>query len=83
MNFIEKIIYYYEYVFYKEYTCFNCGVDFRMKKVENDEEMIPACSYSCLMGGVAGLRRSQQIDEFKEKYGKNWKIEFTKYIKNE
>lgn len=74
MNFIERIIYWYECIFYKEYTCFNCGIDFRMKKVENDEEMIPACSYGCLMGGVAG--------QFQSKHGKNWKVEFTRYIKS-
>lgn len=83
MNFVEKIIYCYEYLFYKEYTCFNCGVDFRMKKMEDDEDISPACSYSCMMGGVAALDRMKQIQEFRDKYGINWKAEFTKYIKNE
>ena len=78
MNFVEKIIY---YLSYKEYTCFNCGIDFRMKKMKDDEDLIPACSYGCLMGGVAGSKRSEEIASFKEKYGNNWKTEFTKYIK--
>ena len=73
MNFIERIIYCYEYVFYKEYTCFNCGIDFRMPKMSEGEEedTSPACSYSCL---VAGLRRSQQIEKFKNKFGKIGKL---------
>jgi DNA-directed RNA polymerase subunit RPC12/RpoP len=79
MNLVEKIIYCYEYIFYKEYTCFNCGVNFRMKKMD-DEDTSPACSYSCLMTG--GVERSERIQEFKNKHGKNWKIEYTKYIKD-
>ena len=50
-----------------------------MKKMEDDEDSIPACSYSCMMTG--GLERSRRIDEFRAKYGKNWRVEYTKYIK--
>ena len=79
MNFVEKIIYCYKYMFYKEYTCFNCGVDFRMKKLENDEESIPVCGYSCMITGC--IERDDKIKEFRYKYGKNWRMEYTKYIK--
>ena len=83
MNFIERIVYCYEYVFYTQYTCFNCGVDFRMKKMEDDEDLAPACSYGCLVGGVGGNERGREIQACKDKYGKDWKIKFTKYIKKQ
>ena len=84
MNFVERIIYWYEYMFYKEYTCFNCGIDFRMQKMNEEEEKdtSPACSYSCLMAGLGGPEKSKEIEEFRDKYGKDWKVEYTKYIKD-
>ena len=45
------------------------------------EDINLAYSYTCFMGG--GFDRMKQIQEFRDKYGKNWKAEFTKYIKNE
>lgn len=83
MNILEKIVYYYEYLFYKEYICFNCGIDFRMKKMEEEDERdtSPACSYSCLMAGLGGPEKSAEIKEFRNKYGKDWKNEYIKYLK--
>lgn len=84
MNFADKLIYCYEYLFYKEYTCFGCGVDFRMKRMKDDVEFdfSPACSYSCLMAGLPNREKQNEIKKFKEKFGDTWKIEYTKYIKN-
>jgi hypothetical protein len=83
MNFIEKIIYCYEFVFYKEYVCFNCGLNFRMQQTaERDcKNFIPACSYSCMCGGLCSTDKRNEIREFKDKYGDEWKIEYIKYIK--
>lgn len=83
MNFAENLVYWYQYIFYTKYTCFNCGVDFRMKRMEDDEDLAPACSYGCLMGGLAGPKRTEEIQACKDKYGKDWKIKFIKYIKKQ
>jgi hypothetical protein len=81
MNFIEKIIYCYEYVFYTKYTCFNCGIDFRMKKMEDDTDLSPACSYGCLMGGLCSTFKQEEIQSFKEKYGEGWKIKYIEFLR--
>jgi hypothetical protein len=84
MNFADKVIFCYEYLFYKQYTCFGCGVDFRMKRMKEDEDFdfSPACSYSCLMAYLPNKEKQIEIDKFKNKYGNEWKIEYTKYLKN-
>ena len=83
MNFTNKIIFCYEYLFYKQYTCFGCGVDFQMKQMKEDEDFdfSPACSYSCLMAVLPNKEKQLEIDNFKNKYGKEWKIKYAKYIK--
>jgi len=70
-------------LFYKEYTCFGCGIDFRMKRMKEDVEFdfSPACSYSCLMAVLPNREKQDEIKKFKEIFGNNWKIEYTKYIK--
>lgn len=84
MNLVEKIVYYYEYIFYKEYTCFNCGIKFRMKQMDDDDhiDFSPACSYSCLMGGLCSTAKRKEIGEFKEKYGEEWKNKYIEFLKN-
>ena len=83
MSFSEKIIWCYEYLFYKQYTCFNCGLDFRTQKLhgDNDIDFTPACSYSCLMGGLCEEWKAKEIQEFRSKYGLGWQKEYIKYIK--
>lgn len=84
MNFADKVVYCYEYLFYKEYTCFGCGFDFRMKRMKEDVEFdfSPACSYRCLMAVLPNSEKQDEINKFKENFGDAWKIEYTKYIKN-
>ena len=82
MNFIEKIVYCYEYVFYKEYTCFNCGLPFRMKQTEEMDSIncMPTCSNSCLMS-VLSTDIYNLTEEFIKRFGDNWKMEYLKYLK--
>ena len=79
MNFVEKVIYYYEYLFYKQEVCFICGRLFTL--YDNDEDLIPACSKSCIMEGLNNIKKREQRQQFKLLYGKNWKSEYKKYLK--
>ena len=84
MNFIEKIVYCYEYLFYEEYVCYNCGLNFRMKfeKDHGDDDFIPACSRSCLFGGLCSTYKTDQIKSFKAKYGDQWRVNYIEFLKN-
>ena len=84
MNFIEKIVYYYEYLFYEKYVCHNCGRDFRMKfeKDHEDEDFIPACSKTCLFGGLCSRYKIDEIDSYKAKYGDQWRVKYIEFLKN-
>ena len=84
MNIVEKAIYCYEYLFYKEYTCFGCGMNFRMKRMKEDQDFDfnPACSYNCLMAVLPNNEKQDEIEKFREKYGNEWKKEYTNYLKN-
>jgi len=55
-----------------------------MKRMKEDVEFdfSPACSYSCLMARLPNKEKQDEIDSFKKKYGNEWKVEYTKYIKN-
>lgn len=82
MSFSEKIIWCYKYLFYTQYTCFNCGLDFRTQKLHGDDNInfTPACSYSCLMS-LCDEIKSIEIREFRTKYDSEWQKEYIKYIK--
>ena len=80
MNLIEKITYCYEYIFYRKEVCFICGRNFTL--YDNDEDIIPACSKSCIMEGLNNKEKREERERFRKQYGKNWKIEYVKYIKN-
>jgi hypothetical protein len=78
MNFIKKIMYFYECVFYQEELCFICGNKFCL--YDKDKDIIPACSKGCIMEGLNNEEKRKERENFKENHGENWKKEYIKFL---